>query len=150
MHREGALVHNKTVTGSGDWINNTAMAKQKLVWKKKPEAEDYAGALNFIMLLYSPAKCAGLIKSLRTAKTVERAAKDLLRASQLPLLPRDEPHVDADMKRIRKRKPLAPVLLIRGEMTRGIPLTVADGYHRICASYYYDESVPIPCRMVRG
>jgi hypothetical protein len=126
------------------------MSKQKLIWKKRPESEDFAAALNFMMLLYSPAKSAGLIKSLRSAKTVERAPKDLLRASQLPLLPRDEPHVDADLKRIRKRKPLAPVLLIRGEMSKGITLTVADGYHRICASYYYDENAPIPCRLVSG
>jgi hypothetical protein len=25
---------------------------------------------------------------------------------------------------------------------------VADGYHRICASYHLDEDTEIPCRMV--
>ena len=49
-------------------------------------------------------------------------------------------------KRINKGKPLAPILLIRGDMTRGLPLIVADGYHRICAICYFDESAPIPCR----
>ena len=58
----------------------------------------------------------------------------------------DEPHVDDDLKRIHKGKPLAPILLIRGDMTRGLPLIVADGYHRICAICYFDESAPIPCR----
>jgi len=33
-------------------------------------------------------------------QTIERAAKDLLRASNLVLLPRDEPHVDHDLKKI--------------------------------------------------
>ena len=28
----------------------------------------------------------------------------------------------------------------------GIALTIADGYHRICAICYSDESAPIPCR----
>jgi len=124
------------------------MAKQRISWKKTPEAEDYEGALNFIMLLCSGPKSLDLVKDLRKAKTVERAAKDLLRAAQLPLLPRDEPHVDADLKRIHKGKSLPPVLLIRGDLMSGIPLTVADGYHRICAAYYYDESAPIHCRMV--
>jgi hypothetical protein len=27
-------------------------------------------------------------------------------------------------------------------------LVVADGYHRICAIWYYDEGAPIPCRLV--
>jgi hypothetical protein len=124
------------------------MAKQRLIWKSKPEPRDYAAAGNFLLLLYSPTESASLVRALRSAETVKRAAKDLLRASHLSLLPRDEPHVEADLKRIRKRKPLAPVLLIRGEMTKGIRLTVADGYHRICASYYYDENAPIPCKMV--
>lgn len=80
-------------------------------------------------------------------KTIERAAKDLLRASGLPLLPREEPRVDRDLKKIHKGIPLAPVLLIRGDMTKRIPLLVADGYHRICAICYYDENAPLPCRM---
>jgi len=33
-------------------------------------------------------------------------------------------------------------------MSRGIALTVADGYHRICAICYYDEDAAISCRMV--
>jgi len=32
-------------------------------------------------------------------------------------------------------------------MAKGVPLIVADGYHRICAIYYYDESAAIECRM---
>jgi len=30
---------------------------------------------------------------------------------------------------------------------RGVPLVVADGYHRICASHHLDENADIPCRM---
>jgi hypothetical protein len=123
--------------------------KQNPVWKKKPEREDFEGALSFLELLYSDAQCAKLLRALHSAKTVERAAKDLLRASRLTLLARDEPHVDADLRKIHKDKPLAPVLLIRGDVAKGIPLIVADGYHRICAICYHDESAPIPCRMVR-
>lgn len=123
------------------------MAKQQLIWKKKPEAEDYTGALNFLSLICSDTQSKKLVLALRKAKTIERAAKDLLRAAHLPLLERDEPHVDDDLKRIHKGKPLAPVLLVRGDITAATPLIVADGYHRICAICYYDENAPIPCRM---
>jgi hypothetical protein len=124
------------------------MAKQRAVWKSKPESEDYDGARRYLSLLYSDAEVAKLLRALRKAKTSEYAAKDLLRASDLPLLPRDEPHVDADLKRIHKGKPLAPILLIRGAASQGVPLTVADGHHRICAICYYDVDAPISCRMV--
>jgi len=29
----------------------------------------------------------------------------------------------------------------------GVPLWVADGYHRVCASYHLNEKVLVPCRM---
>jgi len=124
------------------------MSKQKLVWKKNPEAEDYEGALNFLLLIYPDAKARRLMRLFRKAKTVQHAAKDLLRGGNLALLPRENPHVEADLTRIRKGKGLPPVLLVRGDMTRGVPLVVADGYHRICAICYYDETAPIPCRLV--
>ena len=53
-----------------------------------------------------------------------------------------------DLKKIRKGKALSPVLLLRGDAATGTPLTVADGYHRICASWYRDENVLIACRIV--
>jgi hypothetical protein len=124
------------------------MAKEQIVWKKKSEPEDYEGALNFLSLIFPEAKAKAMLRALRKTANIERAAKDLLRASNLPLLARDEPHVDEDLKRIHKAKALAPVLLVRGDMAKGVPLIVADGYHRICAICYYDESAPIPCRMV--
>jgi hypothetical protein len=54
--------------------------------------------------------------------------------------------VDADLRRIEKGKPLPPVLL--GEMASGLPLVIANGYHRICAVCYFDESAPVACRIV--
>jgi hypothetical protein len=124
------------------------MSKQKLVWKKKPEAEDCRGALSFLLLIYPDARARRLLASFRKAKSVEHAAKDLLRAAGLPLLPREDAHVEEDLTRIRKGKDLAPVLLVRGDMLQGVPLVVADGYHRICAICYYDENAPIACRLV--
>ena len=123
------------------------MAKSELKWSEKEEDADFEAAFQYLSLLCSDRKAHALVKGLRGSKFLEHAAKDLLRAAALPLLPRDDPHVDADLKRIQKAKPLAPVLLVRGDIASGHPLTVADGYHRICAVVYFDESAPVRCRV---
>ena len=87
------------------------------------------------------------MRNLTRAETRRATAKDLLRASSLVLLSADESHVKQDLKHMRKGKALAPVLLVRGDMSRGIPLLVADGYHRICASCYFDEDAPVAYRI---
>ena len=127
--------------------NGQKVSKSELNWSESEEGQDFKAAFKFLSLLCSERKANALVESLRGAKLVEHAAKDLLRAAQLPLLPRDEPHVDDDLKRIQKGKPLAPVLLVRGDLASGLPLMVADGYHRICALVYFDESAPVRCRI---
>jgi hypothetical protein len=122
--------------------------KNKVIWNKKPAAEDLAGASNYLSLLLRKAKINQLIMSFRRAKTIKLAAKDILRASRLPLLDKDDPHVQSDLKRISKGKALAPILLVRGNASAAAPLTIADGYHRICAICYFDENEPVPCRLV--
>jgi hypothetical protein len=126
------------------------MSKDALSWKKQPVEKDFAAASSYLSLIYPAARSAALVRALRNVGTVHHAAKDLLRASHLPLLPAEEAHVADDLKRIRKGKPLSPVLLVRGDMSKGIPLIVADGYHRICAICYYDEDAPIACCLVQG
>lgn len=124
------------------------MSKEKMVWAEEPTADDYSGTINFLTLIFPDTKCKKILSGLRAEKNIDRAAKDILRAANLTLLPSDEPHVDEDLKRIHKGKPLAPVLLVRGDMAKSVPLIVADGYHRICAAYHYDENAPVPCRIV--
>jgi hypothetical protein len=123
------------------------LSKSRLKWSEKEEDADFEAAFKFLSLLCSDRKARALVKSLRGAKPLDHAAKDVLRAAGLPLLPSDESHVSNDLKRIQKGKPLAPVLLVRGDMANGLPLTVADGYHRICALVYFDESAPVRCRI---
>jgi hypothetical protein len=124
------------------------MSKVKDLWLPSPTREDLAAAHNYLCLLSPQSVSRRLAHSLSRAKASRATAKDLLRASELPLLPREELHVKADLKRLRRGKSLSPVLLIRGNMSRGIPLVIADGYHRICAVCYFDEDAPIACRLV--
>jgi hypothetical protein len=123
------------------------VAKQEH-WTNEPEDHDYPAAEDYLSLVVSPAAAHSLAQKLRSAELEHRKAKDLLRASELPLLPADNVHVAKDLDKVRKGHPLSPVLLVRGSVAAHVPLTVADGYHRICASYSIDEDADIPCRLV--
>ena len=75
------------------------------------------------------------------------APSGILRAARLRLLAVDNPHVKSDLAKIEKHEALSPILLVRGDLPTGVPLQIADGYHRVCASYHTDENTDIPCRI---
>jgi hypothetical protein len=116
-------------------------------WKDDPEAHDFPAAGDYLSLLLPETAAAAIVETLRHAQAVRHKAKDLLRASGLPLLPAEDPEVAKDIKRVAKGEALSPVLLIRGRAADGVALIVADGYHRICASYHLGEDSDIPCRL---
>jgi hypothetical protein len=110
-------------------------------------SQGFQGSADYLSLLAPENLISGLIERLRKAPTVMREAKDLLRASQTYLLEADNSHVVEDLKRIKKGRKLSPVLLIRGHAPHGITLTIADGYHRICASWHWNEDELVACRL---
>ena len=112
-------------------------------WKDEPEEHDFPAAGDYLGLSFSDRETASIVEGLRSATTMHRKAKDLLRAARLELLTEDDPEVVKDLKKVTRGVMLSPVLLVRGA-----PLVVADGYHRICASYHLDEDADIPCRLV--
>jgi hypothetical protein len=118
-------------------------------WADKPDPDDFPAAADYLSLLMPDATAKRLVRGLRTAPIARRKAKDLLRASRLPVLPPENLHVAKDVKKVNAGKKLSPVLLVRGRIGEAeVPLIVADGYHRICASYHLDENADIPCRLV--
>jgi hypothetical protein len=117
-------------------------------WQEEPEEHDFPAAADYLSLLGDGAVVAKVVEALRAAETTHRKAKDLLRASRLGLLPADNVHVKKDLAKVAAGKRLSPVLLVRGRGDKGVPLTVADGYHRICASHHLDEDADVPCRLV--
>ncbi|HVA06065.1 MAG TPA: hypothetical protein VNG12_04910 [Acidimicrobiales bacterium] len=117
-------------------------------WGEAPEEHDYPAAGDYLSLIGAPSTVKRIIEALKTAPLEHHKAKDLLRASGLELLPMDNAHVAADLAKVRRGSPLSPVLLVRGDMGKGVPLTIADGYHRVCASYHLDENADIPCHLV--
>ncbi len=119
----------------------------KIVWKEEPDEHDYPAAAAYLSLLASDELVMRIVSELQSAPVRRGMAKDILRASRLELLPADDQHVAKDMAKVRAGKPLSPVLLIRGEVPRDIALQIADGYHRVCASYHLGEDSDIPYRM---
>ncbi len=117
-------------------------------WKDEPDEHDYPAAESYLSLILPAVAAAELSERLRGLPIEHFKAKDLLRASRLPLLGPDNVHVAKDLAKIKQGKQLSPVLLVRGRLAMNVPLIVADGYHRICASYHLDEDSDIPCRVV--
>ncbi len=110
-------------------------------WKDEPEAQDFPAAKSYLSLLIGRKAAGKLARALRKEAAIQRfAAKDILRAAGLPLLAVDDSEVAADLEKVKQGIKLSPVLLVQGT-----PLWVADGYHRVCASYHLDEKEPVPC-----
>jgi hypothetical protein len=117
-------------------------------WLDDPEDHDYEAAADYLSLISEAEAVAATVDALMSAPTSQRKAKDVLRAASLELLPATNPRVKTDLGRIDAGKKLSPVLLVRGKALDGVALQIADGYHRVCASYLTDENTPIPCRLV--
>jgi hypothetical protein len=54
--------------------------------------------------------------------------------------------VEKDRSKIRAGRRLSPILLVRDGNTGKV--VIADGYHRLCAVYSFNEDALIPCKIV--
>ena len=125
-----------------------AKAAVSPAWKKEPDKHDYPAAANYLSLIADAAVVADIVARLKKAPITTYQAKDLLRAARLDLLPVSDVHVAADLSKMIRGVKLSPVLLVRGGVEHGFPLTIADGYHRVCASYHTADDADIPARIV--
>lgn len=113
------------------------------IWLHKPEDHDYTAAGDYLDLLLEEEKVDILVGLLCSGDLTKKKAKDILRASELSLLPADDPHVAHDLKKIHESTALSPVLLVRAN-----PLVIADGYHRVCACYHLEPNTEVHCKLV--
>jgi hypothetical protein len=118
-----------------------------VIWLPEPEEHDYPAAERYLALLTDAFNAAAIVQSMRNAPVTHQLAKDILRASGLPLLTPQNAHVAANLAKIATGKKLSPVLLVRGNIHAGVAAQIADGYHRVCASYLTDENTPIPVKL---
>jgi hypothetical protein len=117
-----------------------------ITWLSQPEKHDYSAAKSFLSLLYRKPQTRTSVRKLRQAPVSEYKAKDIFRASGLSQLGLGNSHVERDRQTITSGQALSPLLLVR-DPDNGKVL-IADGYHRLCAVYSYDEEAIIPCKIV--
>jgi len=118
----------------------------QIEWLAEPEEHDYPAAESYLKLLYDKKTTARLVEQLKGTKVTSFKAKDIFRASALSLLGVSNFHVEKDLKKIRDGRKLSPLLLVRDE--KHAKVVIADGYHRLCAVYSFDEDSMIPCKIV--
>ena len=119
---------------------------KKVRWFAEPESHNYPAAESYLSLIYDVPAARKLVRRLRQAKVSRFKAKDIFRASGLSLLGVSNAHVERDRRKITEGRKLSPLLLVR-DPARG-RVTVADGYHRLCAVYSFDEIAEVPCKIV--
>ena len=115
-------------------------------WLREPEEHDYVAARSYLSLTFNSEQAARYSKRLARSSLAEFKAKDIFRASGLSLLGISNTHVEKDRRKIAAGDKLSPLLLVR-DPGRG-RVIIADGYHRLCAVYGYDEDAMIPCKIV--
>ena len=118
----------------------------KIQWLDQPEEHDYPAAQSYLVLIYDDKQAGHFVAALKTAAVTQFKAKDIFRASSLALLGNENSHVKKDHEKISAGHPISPLLLVR-DSARG-KVVIADGYHRLCAVYLFDEDALIPCKIV--
>jgi hypothetical protein len=119
--------------------------KKNIKWLKKPETHNYPAAHSYLNLIYKESATSEFVKNLKTAPISKFKAKDIFRAANVSLLGISNSHVEKDRKKIKKGVALSPILLVRDSSLGKV--IVADGYHRLCAVYTFDEDAVILCKI---
>jgi hypothetical protein len=115
-------------------------------WLENVDEENFPAAESYLGLIWPPKKARRLVVALRAAQPSQFKSKDIFRASGLSLLGVSNHQVEKDRLKIRQGIALSPILLVRDEVNGRV--VIADGYHRLCAVYGFDEDALIPCRIV--
>ena len=120
--------------------------KFEIKWLSEPEEHDYPAALSYLSLTYDEKGSAGFVERLRRAPIAQFKAKDIFRVSGLSLLGISNGHVAKDQDKIESGDKISPLLLVQD--TANGKVIIADGYHRLCAVYSFNEDSVISCKVV--
>jgi hypothetical protein len=119
------------------------LTTRRVRWRGELSDEAALHAYKFLQLLMDDDVAALVMEQLgETGAARTWRAVDLLRAANLPLLGRDDPHVTGELVRVAGGVKLSPVLVLRGR-----PPVIVEGYHRICAAYHCDPTADIHVRL---
>ncbi len=121
-------------------------SQSEIKWLETPEGNNYPAAESYLNLIFDPQTVSILSQKLKQAPVSRFKAKDIFRASGLSLLGVSNSHVEKDRKKILAGSGLSPILLVRDKANGKV--VIADGYHRLCSVYGFDEDAVIPCKIV--
>ena len=119
---------------------------KSIKWLKKPKRKDYPAAHAYLSLTFGQRLAGRLVKRLKRAKVKSIPARDILRASHIPMAEVEAFNCAHQNKDIKKQRPLSPILLVCG--THGGGLIIADGFHRLCAAFGNDQDASVLFKMV--
>lgn len=120
--------------------------KLKINWLDKPADHNYPSAVSYLSLIIDPAMVRTFMEMLKKEPITHFKARDIFRASGLPLLGISQHQIERNLKKIENEEYLSPILLVRDELPRKV--IIADGYHRLCAVYHHDDNTEIPCQIL--
>ena len=118
---------------------------REVKWLTEPAEKDYPAAEAYLQLVFEEKAARKLIKKLRRASVTKFAAKDILRASGLPMAEMQAFDWKVQNAEVKGGDPLSPLLLVR--RGNGKHLIVADGFHRLCAVFAFDQKAMILCKI---
>jgi hypothetical protein len=121
-------------------------ATTPIKWFDEPQKHDYPAAQSYLSLTMKPSIVDKIVASLKQAEMTVFKSKDIFRASRLPLLGIGNYHVEKVRAEILAGQQISPLLLYREKITARV--VIADGFHRLCAVYTFDEDADIPCKIV--
>jgi hypothetical protein len=116
-------------------------------WLDEPAEKDYQAARSYLSLLVPGGDLDRLIAALEKAPSGRWRAKDILRATRLPLLSATASGEVAEaLEKVGAKQPLSPILIVI--LRPDVVAQIADGYHRTCAAYYASEDTFVPGRIL--
>ena len=120
--------------------------KQEIKWLDKPADHNYPSAVSYLSLIINPMTARTSVLFLKKEPITNFKARDIFRASGLPLLGISQHQIERNLKKIENEEYLSPILLVRDELTRKV--IIADGYHRLCAVYHHNDNTEIACQII--
>jgi hypothetical protein len=118
---------------------------KEVKWLDEPAEKDYPAAEAYLQLLFNDKSVRKLMRNLRCANVTKFAAKDILRASGLPMAEIQAFDWKLQHTEVENGDPLSPLLLVRSGS--GKHLIIADGFHRLCAVFAFDQKAMVLCKI---
>lgn len=101
---------------------------------------------SYLALLYADAETERIVEKLKKRQPRSSLRRTFSGHRGFRLMGVSNLHVEKDRKKIASGEALSPLLLVRANANDRV--VIADGYHRLCAVYSFDEDALIPCRIV--